>query len=130
MLLFWMPCLLLCLSSACHVCSYHDGEPKGLQFLNDLDAQLQFAHPLKQAGVDGVIIWGDEEQPSGRAALLQWFNNQSNVFGSSDTTNPGSEASKPGSASDQNYPNTVEETLRTPPIPRDGPIPPYVECGL
>ena len=57
-----MPCLLLCLSPARRVRSYHDGEPKGLQFLNDLDAQLQFAHPLKQAGVDGVIIWGDEEQ--------------------------------------------------------------------
>jgi hypothetical protein len=29
---------------------YHDGEPKGLQFMNDADANLQFAHPLTMAG--------------------------------------------------------------------------------
>ena len=30
---------------------YHDGEPKGLQFLNTADTVLQFKHPLDIPGV-------------------------------------------------------------------------------
>lgn len=120
--------LISCHCSVCYyTCSYHDGEPKGLQLLNDQDAQLQFSQPLQRAGVDGVIIWGDEEQASGRAGLLQWFKKHSVIFGSSDATTMGSAAAN---ISIHRSHKAVDGFLSRPPIPRNGPIPPYTECGL
>lgn len=116
------------LSTVC-LRSYHDGEPKGLQLLNELDAQLQFSHPLKQAGVDNVIIWGDEEQSAGRTALLNWFKNHSDIFGG-DVDILGPAATHVQRASDRQQYNGLADALKRPPIPRDGPIPEYTECGL
>ena len=105
---------------------YHDGEPKGLQFLNDADAKLQFADPFAIDGVEGVVIWGDESSTNGcqdcRQELLDWFNKHSAIFGE-ESNRRGAVASPVGG---RVAPNAAE-TKPPPHVPRDGPIPKCVE---
>jgi hypothetical protein len=104
-----------------HRYRYHDGEPKGLQFLNDADSKLQFEHPFGIDGVTGVIIWGDEESTHGcndcRSELLKWFSKHNAIFDGDATTTTTRAAASPQHARARGI------TLKKPPIPRDGPIP-------
>jgi hypothetical protein len=101
----------------------HDGEPKGLQLLNAADADLEFAHPLEVAGVEGIIIWGSEDV-NGTKQLLEWFKTNAAVFGGA--------PSDSGSLSATTVSPTTSalDRFKSPPVPTDGPIPRWKECGL
>ena len=106
---------------------YHDGEPKGLQFLNDADAKLEFAHPFTIDGVKSVIIWGDESSSNGcqdcRQELLDWFGKHAMIFGKNSDRRGSVAATTTNARTAQNVQLRVEEMKPPPHIPRDGPIP-------
>ena len=87
--------------------------------------RLDFVHPLSLPGVEAVVVYGEEEgTPAGRSDLLAWFKNESAVFGPSRGAPAGRRLAAAGTGS------RATARARVPPIPRDGPIPGYLECGL
>ena len=90
--------------------------------------RLDFVHPLSLPGVEAVVVYGEEEgTPAGRSDLLAWFKNESDVFGPSRGALAGRGLRVAGTVGGR---AGARARARMPPIPRDGPIPGYLECGL
>ena len=64
---------------------YHDGEPKGLEFLSYVDAHLEFVRPFEVGSGKGIIqnmiLWGNEGNESDFNDTLAFLSRNSDIFG-------------------------------------------------
>jgi hypothetical protein len=117
-------------------------DPHADQLLTKKDAVLQFHYPLTRPGVEQLIIWGDDHHNASEvAALKAWFKTNAAAFldaGQGDDSG-GDGTGEHQESAEGGHEGTSVATAKEagtgagaprPPIPRDGPIPPYTGCTL